>query len=87
MANIIERIYFIQQTSRALAALLAGLVVIVVLTLISLKLLGIVLAASGLAAIIWFPGITTHQSSAFTGMMIKFGALLMVIGLLLVLFG
>jgi predicted phage tail protein len=87
MPSIIERIYFLQQTSRALAALVVIALIVIGVSLLSLKLLGVLMAAAGLAAMIWFPGLTTHQSPAFTDFMIKFGAALILVGLLLIWLG
>lgn len=87
MATLFESVQAVAQTGRVIMLLAIIALVAWGLASLSLKVLGVAIAAIGLAMIIWFPGRPEHQRVLFRDTAIKISAAILIIGLLLIVFG
>jgi len=87
MATLFENVQVAAQTGRVMLVLVIAALAIWALGSLNLKVLGTVIAAAGLALLIWFPGRPEHQHEEFRSTAIKISLITIVIGLLLIVFG
>jgi len=87
MATIFEREDTIVQTGRVFLVFMVAAFVVWALASLSLKILGVAVAAGGLAFLVWFPGKMDHQRKLYTLAMVKIGIILLAAGLALIIFG